>query len=150
MPAGSSRGERLDPLARTALRARLADYRGVAIRMEPPAGETAATVAVVLEHSDPALSLTLYRAADGVDVVAEWRAWGQALAVPLLVAEADGRLREPFERIGAVRVGRPTQRRRRRSALAARRPARALRRRPGTTPAQAVVHRGERELIARN
>jgi hypothetical protein len=149
VPAGSSRGERLDPLARTALRAPLADYRGVAIRMEPPAGETAATVAVVLEHSDPALSLTLYRAADGADVVAEWRAWGQALAVPLLVTEADGRLREPFERIGAVRVGSPAQRRRRRSHLAARRPAWALRRRPGTTPAQAVVHRGERELIAR-
>src|SRR5262245_12923108 len=128
----------------------LAGYRGVAIRMEPPAGETAATVAVVLEHCDPALSLTLYRAADAVaEVVAEWRAWGQARAVLLLVAEADGRLREPFERIGAVRVGRPAQRRRRRSPLAARRPARALRRRPGTTPAQAVVHRGERELIAR-
>jgi hypothetical protein len=29
-------------------------YRGVAIRMEPPAGETAGAVAVVLEHSDPA------------------------------------------------------------------------------------------------
>ena len=75
------------------LHAPLATYRGVAIRMEPPAGETAATVAVVLEHSDPALSLTLYRAADGADVVAEWRAWSRALAVPLLVAEADGRKR---------------------------------------------------------
>jgi hypothetical protein len=149
VPAGSSRGERLDPLARTALRAPLAAYRGVAIRMEPPAGETAATVAVVLEHSDPALSLTLYRAADGADVVAEWRAWGQALAVPLLVTEADGRLREPFERIGAVRVGAPAPRRRRRSSLAARRPARALQRRPGTSSPPAVVHRGERELIAR-
>jgi Family of unknown function (DUF6101) len=149
VPAGSSRGERLDPLARRALRAPLADYRGVAIRMEPPAGETAATVAVVLEHSDPALSLTLYRAANGADVVAEWRAWGQALAVPLLVAEADGRLREAFERIGAVRVASPAQRRRSRSPLAARRPARALRRRPGAAPAPAVVHRGERELIAR-
>jgi len=150
MPAGSSRGERLDPLSRTALHAPLAAYRGVAIRMEPPAGETAATVAIVLEHSDPALSLTLYRAVDGADVVAEWRAWGRALAVPLLVAEADGRLREPFERIGAVRVGSPAARRRRRSSLAARRPARALRRRLATTPARPVVHRGERELIARS
>src|SRR5262245_23630357 len=149
MPAGSSRGERLDPPARTALHAPLAAYRGVAIRMEPPAGETAATVAVVLEHSDPALSLTLYRAADGADVVAEWRAWGQALA-GLLVAEADGGLREPFERIGAVQVGSPVARRRTRSSLAARRPARALRRQRGTMPARPVVHRGERELIARN
>ena len=150
MPAGSSRGERLDPLSRTALHVPLAAYRGVAIRMEPPTDETAATVAVVLEHSDPALSLTLYRAADGADVVAEWRAWSRALAVPLLVAEADGRLREPFERIGAVRLGSPAPRRRRRSSLAARRPARTLRRRLVTTPARPVVHRGERELIARN
>jgi Family of unknown function (DUF6101) len=149
VPAGSSRGERLDPLARTVLQAPFAAYRGVAIRMQPRAGETAASVAVVLEHSDPALSLTLYRATDGADVVAEWRAWGQALAVPLLVAEADGRLREPFERIGGVRVASPAPRRRRRSYLAGRRPAGALRRQPGLPPARAIVHRGEHELIAR-
>ena len=56
----------------------------------------------MLEHPDPALSLTLYRAADGTDIVAEWQSWGRVLGVPLLVAEADGRLREPFERIGGV------------------------------------------------
>jgi hypothetical protein len=98
-----------------ALNLPLAAYRGVAVRMEPPAGATAGTVAVVLEHPDPSLSLTLYRAAHGSDIVAEWRRWGRALGVPLLVAEADGRLREPFERIGAVAVGRPVPRRRRRS-----------------------------------
>ena len=58
----------------------------------------------------------LYRAADGTDIVAEWRAWGRALGLPLLVAEADGRLREPFNRIGGVGVGPPISRRRRRSA----------------------------------
>ena len=146
MPAGSSRGERLDPLA-LPLRFEVAAYRGVAIRMEPPAGATAGTVAVVLEHSDPRLSLTLYRAAHGSDVVAEWRTWGRALGVPLLVVEADGRLREPFERIGAVAVARPVPRRRRRSSLEARRPALPLRRR--RSAARPVVHRGERELIAR-
>jgi hypothetical protein len=88
----------------------LAAYRGVAIRLEPPAGEAAGAVAVVLAHSDPALSRTLYCAAHGNDVIAEWRAWGRALALPLLVAEADGSLREPFARIGAVRIGRPAKR----------------------------------------
>jgi hypothetical protein len=146
MPAGSSRGERLDPHAHP-LRFGVTGYRGVAIRMEPPAGATAGTVAVVLEHPDPTLSLTLYRAAHGIDIVAEWRRWGRALGVPLLVAEADGRLREPFERIGAVAVGRPVARRRRRSSLAARRPAPPHRRRRGA--ARPLVHRGERELIAR-
>jgi hypothetical protein len=88
----------------------LAAYRGIAIRLEPPAGETAGAVAVVLAHSDPALSRTLYRATHGNDVIAEWRAWGRALALPLLVAEADGNLREPFARIGAVRIGRSAKR----------------------------------------
>ena len=161
VPAGSSRGERLDPFdlplrfevadhggdervrwveldrervvlrralhgIKTALNLPLAAYRGVAIRMEPAVGATAGAVAVVLEHPDPALSLALYRAGHGTDIVAEWRAWGRALGVPLLVAEADGRLREPFERIGAVAVGRPAMRR-------VRLPRRARRMRRGVT-----------------
>ena len=185
MPAGSSRGERLDPFAlplrfeatdhtadervrvvelhreRVVLRRALhgikmavnlpvAAYLGVAIRIEPPADETAGAVAVVLEHTDPALSLTLYRAADGSDIVAEWQSWGRALSLPLLVAEADGRLREPFERIGGVRIGTPISRRRRRSILKARRPTMPLRRRISRLPATPAVHRGEREIIARN
>ncbi len=128
----------------------IAAYRGVAIRMEPPAGEAQGAVAVVLEHSDPALSLTLYRAADGTDIVAEWQSWARVLAMPLLVAEADGRLREPFERIGALRVAAPIRRRRRRGALKGRRPSLPLRRKPGRLPATPIVHHGEREIIARN
>jgi hypothetical protein len=122
-------------------------YRGVAIRMEPPAGEVTGTVAVVLEHSDPALSRTLYRATHGSDVIAEWQAWGRVLALPLLVTEADGGLREAFVRIGALRIGCPARRRRRRSSLEARRPASL--RRQGAMPARSVVHRGERRPSAR-
>ena len=133
-----------------ALNLPVAAYLGVAIRMEPPAGTAAGVVALVLEHPDPTLSLILYRAVDGTDIVAEWRAWGRTLGVPLLVAEADGRLREPFDRIGGVRVGPPISRRRRRSALRQRRPALPLQRRTGTLPATPLVHRGGREIIARN
>jgi Family of unknown function (DUF6101) len=132
-----------------ALNLPVATYLGVAIRMEPPAGTTAGAVALVLEHPDPTLSLTLYRAADGTDIVAEWRAWGHALGVPLLVADADGGLREPFDRIGAVRVGPPASRRRRRSALRGRRPALPLRRGAGTRHATPLVHNGGQEIIAR-
>ena len=185
MPAGSSRGERLDPFAlplrfevadqaadermrlvelhrervvlrrasrgiKMALNLPVAAYLGVAIRMEPPTDTTPRALSPSCS-SIPirTLSLTLYRAADGGDIVAEWRAWGRALGVPLLVTEADGRLREPFERVGAVRVGRAISRRRRRSARKARRPTLPLRRRQplGSPP---VVHRGEREIIARS
>jgi hypothetical protein len=128
----------------------VAAYLGVAIRMEPPEGERPGTVSVMLEHRDPGLSLPLYRAADGTDIVAEWQSWARVLKLPLLVAEADGRLREPFDRIGAVVVAPPTLRRRRRSAIRARRPTLPLRRRAGTMPAEPAVHRDEREIIARN
>jgi hypothetical protein len=121
-------------------------YLGVALRMEPAAGG----LAVVLEHRDGALSLPLYRAQDGSDIVAEWQSWARVLRLPLLVAEPDGRLREPFARIGAVRVETPAARRRKRSAIKARRPTIFLRRRKGRSLTDAAVHRGEREIIARN
>jgi hypothetical protein len=128
----------------------VAAYTGVAIRIEPPADGAPGAVAVVLEHRDPALTLTLYRASDGEDIVAEWQLWGRALQLPLLVADADGSLREPFERIGALRVAAPVARRRRRGPLKARRPRFLLRRKRGVPQAEQVVHRGEREIIARN
>ncbi len=128
----------------------VAAYLGVSVRIEPPTHETPGAVAVVLEHPDPALSLTLYRADDGIDIVAEWQSWGRALGLPLLVTDPDGSLREPFARIGVIRVGVPISRRRRRSALKARRPTLPLRRRMGGWPATPIVYRDEREIIARN
>jgi Family of unknown function (DUF6101) len=125
-------------------------YLGVALRVEPPASPAAGAVSLVLEHRDGALSLPLYRAQDGMDIVAEWQSWARVLRLPLLVAEADGRLREPFARIGSLRVGAAVRRRRARSAVKARRPSILLRRRGGGALAGASVHRGEREIIARN
>lgn len=125
-------------------------YLGVALRIEPPAGTAESSVALVLEHRDSALSLPLYRADDSTDVVAEWQSWARVLKLPLLVAEADGRLREPFARIGALRVMGALPRRRQRSIVKRRRPSILLRRKHGRSLDGAVVHRGEREIIARN
>jgi hypothetical protein len=122
----------------------------VALRIDPPAGTAESSVALVLEHRDAALSLPLYRAEDSTDVVAEWQAWARVLKLPLLIAESDGRLREPFARIGALRVMAALPRRRQRSTLRRRRPSIFLRRKPGRSLAGAVVHRDEREIIARN
>ncbi len=71
-------------------------------------------------------------------------------ACRLLVAEDDGVLREPFARMGGVRVDQVRPRRRRRSALKRRRPTMPLRRQPGKLTEATPVHRGEREIIARN
>jgi hypothetical protein len=135
---------------RMALNLPLAAFRGVAIRLAHKANENPTAIAVVLEHGDPALSLPLYASSESDDIVAEWRSWGRVIGLPLLVAEGDGSLREPFARMGALRIEAPTWRRRRRSAIAKRRPSRLLRRRVGKLPATPIVHRGEREIIARN
>jgi hypothetical protein len=136
---------------RMALNMPVAAFRGVAIRSfgADSSGSATAEIAVVLEHRDPALSLPLFASAERDDIVAEWQTWGRVLGLPLLVAERDGSLREPFARLGAVRCEPVTRRRRRRSAIARRRPARLLRRRPGKLSADPAVHR-EREIIARN
>jgi len=134
---------------RMALNLPIAAFRGVAIRLIGQ--ESAPTaVAVVLEHGDPALSLPLFSSSANDDVVAEWQSWGRVLGLPLLVAERDGSLREPFARLGAVRIEAPTWRRRSRSAIARRRPTIMLRRRAGKLSDSPAVHHSEREIIARN
>jgi hypothetical protein len=125
-------------------------FRGVAIRLIGETDKNPTAISVVLEHGDPALSLPLFAATESDDIVAEWQSWGRVLGLPLLVAQADGSLREPFARLGALRIEAPTWRRRRRTAIARRRRPRALRRRPGLSPAAPIVHRDEREIIARN
>jgi hypothetical protein len=140
---------------RMALNMPVAAFRGVAIRLlgdnGAPCGAAAPSViAVVLEHNDPALSLPLFAAPQTDDIVAEWQSWGRVLGLPLLVAESDGTLREPFARLGALRLEAPTWRRRRRTAIALRRPPRLLRRRSGAPQSAPSVHRDEREIIARD
>jgi len=140
---------------RMALNMPVAAFRGVAIRLYGDAGifqgDSAPTsIAVVLEHQDPALSLPLFSSPQTDDIVAEWQSWGRVLGLPLLIAKSDGSLREPFPRLGALRIEAPTWRRRRRSAIARRRPSRLLRRRPGKLSDAPLVHRGEREIVARN
>jgi hypothetical protein len=71
------------------------------------------------------------------------------LGVPLLAADEAGASQEIFARVGAVKVGEPFVRRRRRNAIKQRRPSILLRRvvkRVGV----ADIYRGEREIIARN
>jgi len=125
-------------------------FRGIAIRLLQEPEKVPSSIAVVLEHVDPALSLPLFSSTSSDDILAEWQAWGRVFGLPLLVTEADGSSREPFARLGALRIEPPTLRRRRRNAIARRRPFRVLRRRPASLPATPTVHSGEREIIARS
>jgi hypothetical protein len=70
------------------------------------------------------------------------------LDVPLLLAgQGEGAANA---RLGQIHIERPRPRRRRRSALKNRRPAILLRRGSGKVTRRTPVHRGEREIIARN
>ena len=79
-----------------------------------------------------------------------WKAWGRVLGLPLLVTEPDGSFREPFPRLGGIGVSQPKMRRRRRNVIRRRRPTIFLRRKAGRVGAETILHRDEREIIARN
>ena len=163
-PAGSSRSTRLDPLSlpvrfdahdtradggvrqvelhrervvlrravngmRMAVNISVSDFRGIALR------ETSETQLLVLVHRDPSLNIPLCESADRDEIAAAWQGWSEIFALPQL---EDGESLEP------------TQRRRRRNAIHARRPRFLMRRRVGDGFAEVSVHRDEREIIARD
>ena len=129
---------------------RVTEFAGVTMQTLPPEGEEPAAVAIMLEHRDSGLSVPLFVATESDDAMAQWKSWARVLGVPLLVADGDGALREPFRRIGRLAVGQPAPRRRRRAAIKWRRPSILMRRKPGRPSAHPSVYRGEREIIARD
>ena len=123
-------------------------FAGVAIRVLT--GEGGATVAVVLEHKDPGAGAAAVCHLRSRRSLRRMARLGQRARPAALVAEDEGGLREAYARMGGVRVERVRPRRRRRSAIRKRRPTMFLRRRPGKVSSETPVHRGEREIIARN
>ena len=163
-PAGSSRALRLDPLSlplsfdaqdvradggvrrieihrervvlrraiqgmRMAINLRVSDFRGIALR-----GIDGAEM-LVLVHRDPSLTIPLGVSSDRDEISAAWQIWSDIFALPQL---PEDKAREPAAR------------RRRHNAIRARRPRFLVRRRGGGTLDTANVHRGEREIIARD
>lgn len=120
-------------------------FDGIAVRMTP-LGETGdIEVVVELRHRDPSLSLPILVADDPADIAEDWVAWGEALNLPLLVIDQDGRPVEVESRLSAPAPPKP---RRRHSYFAKRRPRFLARRKKG------AVSRPERltarEIIARD
>ena len=179
-PAGSSRALRLDPHAlpvryaasdaaadgsvrdielhrervvlrrsvggmRMALNMPLTAFNGVALRLMTGEG----AVAVVLAHDDPGLVLPLHVTDEADEAFAEWHGWAEALGLPLLVEDQVGFRKAP-PALGEIEASRPRPRRRRRSMLKRRRPSILMRRTSSRALTAMPVHRGEREIIARN
>ena len=163
-PAGSGRAVRLDPLSlpvsfhahdiradggvrqielhrervvlrravqgmRMAVNVRVSDFLGVALR------EVGESQLLVLSHRDPSLTVPLLVSDDREEIANHWQMWSELLALPQLNEDT---------------ACEPAPRRRRRNAIFWRRPKFLMRRRAGGEVASTEVHRGEREIIARN
>jgi hypothetical protein len=113
---------------RMAVNVRVCDFRGVALRV------TGDGRSLVLVHRDPSLSIPLCVSSDSDEIENAWRMWSEIFALPQLADDT----REPAPR------------RRRRNAIAARRPKFLVRRRAGHLLNAAGNYCGEREIIARD
>ena len=149
MPAGSGRTMRLDPFAlplrfpardagadgqmrqveldrdrvtlrravhgmRMKIRLPVDAFTGITLVTPAADGDTAS---IILDHSDPLLSIPLLDDADAEEATFVWKAWGRVLGLALRQRGQDGQVCEVH---------------------------------PGRHIALSVVHRDEREIIARN
>jgi hypothetical protein len=114
---------------RMAIKIRVSDFLGVALRGLDDAQMLA------LVHRDPSLTIPLCVSSDADEIASAWQLWSEIFALPQL---PEDKTREP-----AVR-------RRRHSAIRARRPKFLVRRRGGDLLNPANIHQGEREIIARD
>jgi hypothetical protein len=114
---------------RMAVNLRVSDFLGVALR---GIGESQL---LVLRHRDPSLTVPLFVSDDREEIASHWQMWSELFALPQLNEDT---------------ACEPAPRRRRRNAIFWRRPKFLMRRRAGGGIASAEVHRGEREIIARN
>ena len=135
---------------RMALNMPVKAYTGISLHLLPSEDGVQELLAIMLKHDDPALTLPLFLTSHPDEALAEWRAWSQLLGVPLLLAEQGGTSKAVNASLGELQTERPCPRRRRRSAMKARRPSILFRRKSGKITRKTPVYRGEREIIARN
>jgi hypothetical protein len=130
-----------------ALTVPFAEYRGVAVRID--GGHKAGDVRATLEllHADPALTIALAMVDDVDRVEADWREWGRALDLPLLIIAPDGTVGVALARPGALLMLSPKMRRRP-AHFTRRRPRFLVRRKTGRS--SDLERTSGREIIARN
>ena len=119
------------------------------ITLVTPAGD-GETASIILDHCDPSLSVPLLDGVAADEATVVWKAWGRVLGLALRQRGPDGQICEVHPGRRTVQMEEAISRRRRRSSIRKRRPSILLRRKPGRHIALSVVHRDEREIIARN
>ena len=83
------------------------------------------------------------------EVVAVWRDIAAKAGLVRMIIREDGGLSPVSQQIGRLALGR-TRLRRRHGSLCNRRPRFLVRRKTGRLPVRPLIHRGEKEIIARN
>lgn len=116
---------------RMAVNLRIDEFLGIACRATDEAQ------ALVLVHRDPSLSVPLLVTSDEDQIERGWQMWSDMFSLPQIEEESD-------------MVREPTARRRRHNVIRGRRPKFLVRRKAGRHQPETPVHRGEREIIARN
>ncbi|WP_208979173.1 DUF6101 family protein [Stappia stellulata] len=124
-------------------------FLGVFAEVAPGATPGTLSARIGLRHRDPAMSIELAASDKLEDLAADWCAWGEALGLPLLLVEPDGKVSR-IDKSDEDAVAPMALPRRRVAALTARRPRFLVRRKPGHPAMAGPVYRGEREIIARN
>ncbi len=124
-------------------------YRGVALTLRADA-DGAVEYGLHLLHRDADLSVTLDRACDDNDIVADWRLWSRFFRLPALVERHAGLIEEADLSLGGLRVGTAKTGRRPARFRSKRRPAFLGRRKPGVPRQTVLNYAGEREIVARN
>ncbi|GLS53321.1 hypothetical protein GCM10007886_15040 [Methylobacterium gregans] len=82
------------------------------------------------------------------EVVAVWRDIAQKAGLARMIVREDGVLCPVSQQLGQLALGK-TRMRRRHGSLCDRRPRFLVRRKTGRLPARPLIHRGEKEIIAR-
>lgn len=129
-------------------------YDGIGVLL-PNIAEGRDGFSVVLAHADPDLSVVLYQDRNPLLVDAAIAEWSQFFNLPVLDGRPDCdqpvRHASPARAVvGAVTLGGAMPLRRRGGTLAKRRPRYFARRKAGSATLMEQVHKGEREIIARN
>ena len=124
-------------------------YRGVALTLDADAAG-ALHYGLHLLHRDADLSVTLDRASDDADIVADWRLWSRFFRLPALVERQAGLIEEADLNLGGLAIGTAAPTRRAPRFRPKRRPAFLARRKVGDDGLRAFSHAGETELVARD
>lgn len=123
----------------------LSTFAGVAARFDAEAE----IVRLELVHPDPSMTVPLDSVVDLDRAARLWQQWSKVLELPMMIFEADGTL-VPAPLDDRTRLPRPPASRRFGRATTRRRPTIGWKRGKAVIRrAEAPVHRGEREIIAR-